>query len=244
MLQRKTTLLLILGTVLLMFLIRIPEARATTLGEATILVETLNVRSGPGLDYERIGHIKEGETYPVLKEQERWYKLRLAEDLEGWVASWFVQLNTNKENPQVINAKVDHLNIRSWPDVSYQVIGQINPEETYALLKTEGDWSLIQLADGETGWVANWLVEIREGEPSEWNQISIDAPKRHIDGSVAQVPEQNPASSTKEVIISVLYDGTNIRKGAGTQYAVIQQANQGRDTKFLQRRGLVSNRPR
>lgn len=50
----------------------------------------LNVRSGPGLTYEKLDRVTSGDEYPLLEEQSGWYKIKISDDLEGWVFSEYV----------------------------------------------------------------------------------------------------------------------------------------------------------
>ncbi len=51
----------------------------------------LRVRSGPGLGYEEVQKVNEGEEYSLLEEQSGWVKIKVAEDVEGWVSSQFTE---------------------------------------------------------------------------------------------------------------------------------------------------------
>lgn len=49
----------------------------------------LNVRKGPGTSYDRIGRVYPGESYPLLKEEDNWYKIKIDEETQGWVTSQY-----------------------------------------------------------------------------------------------------------------------------------------------------------
>lgn len=53
-------------------------ASAAQTGEAIIKTDILNVRSGPGLDFERIGKVYRDEAHPILDEQDDWVKIKNA----------------------------------------------------------------------------------------------------------------------------------------------------------------------
>jgi len=50
----------------------------------------LNVRNGPGLNYNKITRVYPGESYTQLKEENGWYKIRISTSTEGWVSSQYV----------------------------------------------------------------------------------------------------------------------------------------------------------
>ncbi len=62
-------------------------ARALLIAE--IDAYPLNVRSGPGTSYSKIGQVYRGERYPVLGIQDGWYKISY-ENSDGWVSGQYV----------------------------------------------------------------------------------------------------------------------------------------------------------
>lgn len=59
-----------------------------------VTYKEVNLRAGPGLDYERVGILYEGETAQILErsgnEDNAWYKIALPDGNDGWIASWVV----------------------------------------------------------------------------------------------------------------------------------------------------------
>ena len=51
----------------------------------------LNVRKGPGLDYEAVGYVVEGNPYEIIEEVDGWYKIKL-DDGDGYINSDFVKM--------------------------------------------------------------------------------------------------------------------------------------------------------
>ena len=49
----------------------------------------LNVRGGPGTNFEKTGLVYPGENYPLLEESGEWYKIQLDDDQEGWVSKTY-----------------------------------------------------------------------------------------------------------------------------------------------------------
>jgi hypothetical protein len=65
--------------------------------EAVVATKVLNVRSGPGANYSRVGQIKEGERLKVIGRTDAsdWLKIVTSNGQEGWVATEFVTVNTD-----------------------------------------------------------------------------------------------------------------------------------------------------
>jgi len=53
-------------------------------------ISRLNVRKGPGSEYDIVTKVYPGESYPLLQEQGEWYKIRVDEDTEGWLSATYV----------------------------------------------------------------------------------------------------------------------------------------------------------
>lgn len=59
---------------------------------AKVATDVLNVRTGPGTAYERIGQITQGQQFRALERLAGWYKIDAGSLGTGWVASEYVQL--------------------------------------------------------------------------------------------------------------------------------------------------------
>lgn len=66
--------------------------------------------------------------------------------------------------------------IRSGPGVSYPITGKAAKNDTYTVLQKDGDWFQIRLPSGNTGWIADWLVEtgISSAKQAEQGKITAD----------------------------------------------------------------------
>jgi hypothetical protein len=64
---------------------------------ATVQVDRLNVRSGPGTDFERIATALRGQTLPISDEENdcAWVRIQTPDGVEGWIsgATQFVTLS-------------------------------------------------------------------------------------------------------------------------------------------------------
>lgn len=71
------------------------KARASE-GEGNILIKEtetgwLNVRSGPGINFEIVKKVQEGEWYNLIEEQGDWLKIDLRENESGWVLKRYIE---------------------------------------------------------------------------------------------------------------------------------------------------------
>lgn len=122
------------------------------IGTGTIIADVLNVRSGAGTNYPIIGELRQGSTIKIAKEVNGWFDIYFG-DNGGYISKDFVKLNEeikNNSKPQTtqtnsIDGKfgtitADVLNVRSAPNTSSQILGQVNYGQKVKLFKTAGDW--------------------------------------------------------------------------------------------------------
>jgi hypothetical protein len=64
-----------------------PHAQADP-PKATVVARGLNIRSGPGVNYDRVGSVKQGDQLIILGQSNNcaWLAIRTPQNLEGWVA--------------------------------------------------------------------------------------------------------------------------------------------------------------
>jgi N-acetylmuramoyl-L-alanine amidase len=73
----------------------------------------INIRLGPGLNYAILGKADPNTSYPVLGQSGQWFRIRLQNGKEAWIASWVVQtngLNQQKEpDKSVTSPSIDQI---------------------------------------------------------------------------------------------------------------------------------------
>jgi uncharacterized protein YraI len=150
--------------------------------------QTVNVRSGPGTQFEIVGQLVENDTVPVLGRDSaasRWLYIQLPDDaaLLGWVAIFTVTVSGNLEALPVVEVDAGpnndateptpevgveviafgRVNVRGGPSITYEVIGQLEIDDrAQALARSNynNDWLYIENA-ALSGWVAYFTVHVR-----------------------------------------------------------------------------------
>ncbi|WP_071395875.1 N-acetylmuramoyl-L-alanine amidase [Bacillus tuaregi] len=190
------------------------EAAATTI---TISTDDLNVRSGPGLEYNVISTLAKGKVYSVLQEEGEWIQIQLTNDTKGWVANYLVTKNDKEESSITPEKKkedsaktglitVNSLNFRVSPALDAAIIGKLDQGTIVEIRSERNDWVEIQFA-GQIGWVSEDYVqftEIEQKEHTESNNVELEA-----------------------TALTILHNGTNIRKNPNTQSTILERANKG-----------------
>lgn len=183
----------------------------------TPTIDGLNVRSGPSTSFPSIEQINLGEQYIKLESEGDWVKIKL-NNREGWIANWRVkEVSKNPSEPstavhRTAIVKNSSLNVRSGPDTTYSIAGELTQGDSMLIVEEKGDWFQIE-GKQVKGWVAKWLVE--EKSP----------------------PSPSKASSAGKAYIKILNPGTNIRKGPDTTFDVAALAQAGETYPVLAKEG-------
>lgn len=138
---------------------------------------TVNVRSGPGTQFDIVGQLAAGDRVPVNGRDDdgEWLRILLTVDETGWVASFAVLIDGNIFELPVVNETADAadetvtvtvygtVNVRSGPGMNYPIIAQLDADDTLPVLGrsgTDNDWLYVQQNDIQ-GWVAFFTVTLR-----------------------------------------------------------------------------------
>lgn len=170
----------------------------------------VNLRSGPGTEYSRLGLVSKGTEFTVLETKGDWYKADFANGVTGWIASWLTQLDPEKTASAVV-VNVNSLNVRAGAGTSFPVVGYAGSGMKLEVLTKEGDWYQVKLADDRVGYVAGWLVSPETG----------DNPLQPPQTNLEQETEQpSPAESlTRTATVNV--NNLNLRSGPGTNHGIV-----------------------
>lgn len=190
-------------------------------------VDALNIRKGVGTSTSVVGLLKKYDKVTVLGKEGDWYKIKHG-SVTGYVFAQYVTIgadgsssenNGNNENNQPTapeasgkNGKcaVTALNVRSKATTKSSVVGSLSKNTVVEITATEGDWYKINaVLNGRTvsGYVFAEYITLTDEQPS--NPPSNDE-------SNEETSTENKGKKGKCNTYAL-----NVRKGAGTSYAVI-----------------------
>ena len=112
----------------------------------------VNIRSGPGTNYDILWQAEKYYPIDVIKKSGKWYKFKDFEGDIGWVYKSLV-----RKISAVITIK-DKCNIRSGPGRKYNVLLISEKGVPFKVIKREGSWINVQHSDGHEGWLHKSLV--------------------------------------------------------------------------------------
>lgn len=193
----------------------------------------LNVRSGPGTIHSRIGGLNNGAAVNIHETVNGWHRITSG-SLSGWVSAEYVKVeNTTASKPST--SSKEYLNLpasaTSWnvypldkAPVVANACGKLNPSKfgglSYEILgKPQADVCIIQTAD--------------------FGKVQIYTAKS-TGATITTSPVYGGSTSSNSsngtygiVTASVL----NVRKGAGTEYAIIGTLRNGEKVKLANKVG-------
>ena len=156
------------------WLINNTEVAASQNLVATINEYSVNLRAENNEQAEVIGSAEAGEVFTLLYEENGWSQIHY-NNQTAWVLSELVTItagtlpneNTTDTTEQVatptsqdsVVVLQDNVNVRSGPTLQDGVIEVANAGTVYAFQNNLGDFVEVLTNNGETGYIANWLVE-------------------------------------------------------------------------------------
>lgn len=188
---------------------------SNTQQSGTITANNLNVRSTASTSGQILGKLQKGSAVTILSVEGTWVKIKYAGQA-AWISKDFVEFssatsqpslpaNTNEESSSGVIGTITAttLNVRSSSSLNGKVIGTVTKGQAFEILAEENNWAKIDLKNGKQGWVASWYLSKEESASS--TKVDVE----------------------KNSTVTILYNGTNIRKSASTNSTVISRENAG-----------------
>lgn len=228
--------------------------RATS-SAGTITADWLNVRTGAGTNFSRMGSVAQGTRLTVISVHGEWYKVTCNMDgtiQTGYVHSQYVQMdgesggntnnggdNNNNNNDTVIATgvvNVDALNVRSGASTNDSSLGLIRQNDNVEILGQEGSWYKVRCSvNGSTqvGYVyAEYITKT-----SDSNNNGGAEPEHPIAYGVvnADVLNVRNGASTSNSVLGVIRtnDKVEILSQVGSWYRIKCTVNGSETTGYV-----------
>lgn len=118
----------------------------------TVEKAKVNVRSGPGTNYEMLWEAEANYPVTVVERKGKWVRFRDFEGYEGWIYGSLLG-----RTPSVV-VKKGKCNVRSGPGKQHALIFTAEKGVPFRVLGRKGSWIRIRHADGDSGWIHKSLV--------------------------------------------------------------------------------------
>lgn len=134
----------------------------------TIETLALNVRLGPGLDYDITSQVKKGDQVEVIDKKDKWFEVVLPNNTKGWIASWLIAENSASTAVTSIKATVntDKTNLREKADIDSDIVIKVKKDTPVLITNEANGWSQVE-ANGKSGWIFSDLLTITDTSSSD-----------------------------------------------------------------------------
>ncbi len=149
---------LILGLALILNV----NTSANTCSGIEITANYLNVRTGPGTNYTRVGRVIKGQQYVVIGEYGNWRKIWINSKAR-WVYSRNYTIPIVVEYGEVKNTST--LNVRSGPSTAYRKVGTAPRGSKWVITGQNGSWRKVWY-NGNLRWMHGYYLEELSTAPS------------------------------------------------------------------------------
>jgi uncharacterized protein YgiM (DUF1202 family) len=116
----------------------------------------INVRVDSTIGAPVICVLRKGERVKVLSEAYDWYRIVLPRGAPSYIHKDFILIGENDKNTGRVLK--DNVNVRLRPDIGSPIVGQINKDETVAIVRLSGDWLKIDPPASTAGWVNKGFI--------------------------------------------------------------------------------------
>jgi SH3-like domain-containing protein len=117
-----------------------------------VAVDTANIRSGPGANYEQLWQVEKYHPLLILQKKGDWYEFKDFEGDRGWIQRDLV------DTTETVIVKVNQCHVRSGPGTQFDVVFTVDKGVPFKVLQKKDRWYEVQHADGDHGWIFNALV--------------------------------------------------------------------------------------
>lgn len=162
----------------------------------------LNIRASASQNADRVGGYEYGDRVEILEQDGNWGRTS-----KGWISlSYVYKDGTSSGNTATGYITADDLNIRSGPGKDYGIIGSYDEGDVVTIL-AQFTYGGTKWGCTKTGWISMDYVELDDVDEDDRD---TDADDDSMTGYVTG-------------------DGVRIRKGPGTDYAVVGSLDYGDD---------------
>lgn len=234
---------------------------AAAASRAVVTASVVNIRSGPGTSYSKIAKAAKGSSLDVLGQKNGWYQLRLPNGKSGWAIAVYLKVlvasvngtgsstgNTNGNyaantgTSKNVVVKADKVNVRSGAGTGFGKLMQAGKGQQFAVVKELNGWYNISLGNGKSGWIAGWLVTVKDTAPNTGAAGGIASGSTpgapNTGGSTAGGTTTSSAPVNQIASALVVKAGiVNIRSGAGTNFGIVGKVTAGQTLTIANRSG-------
>lgn len=171
----------------------------------------LNVRSGAGTTYGKVGTVSIGQSLEIISQSNGWYQVKYSGGT-GWVSGSYVSIS----NSVPITGKTGvvstyALNVRSGAGTNYGKIGSVSSGQTVSILGSQNGWYKISYG-GSTGWVSGQYVRLNTSPSTPSSVGLMPAAANEIQIPIVKIKPKDMQKQEKFQEIKSDDDNTAVKK--------------------------------
>ncbi|MBS0221460.1 MAG: SH3 domain-containing protein [Proteobacteria bacterium] len=139
-----------IGLLSVLLLWAAPQAAAQQM--VSVSSNNVNLRSGPGEQYQADWILGEGYPLKVIERRGDWLKVSDFENDSGWI----YRSLTGSTPYHIVKVKV--ANLRSQPSTRSQILAKLDYGDVLRTLERKNNWVKVRREGGLRGWVARRLL--------------------------------------------------------------------------------------
>ena len=111
---------------------------------------SLNLRGGPGKDYEPVGFVYHGDKVTPGKTSGEWTRVKVSgSGAVGWIKTKYIDGTTKSLGTKTWKVTASSaVNLRTGPGTNYGAKGRVQPGSRVKVLNTEDDWIRVTVQAG------------------------------------------------------------------------------------------------
>lgn len=139
----------------------------------TVTANGLHIRDSASLNGKIVGTVNKGQSFSILAEVNNWAKIEYASGKNGWVSSLYIEKSSSNSaassgqavKESTVTILESGTNLRKSPSLQADVVKRANKGEQFEITKVDNQWYKIKLANGDTAYVAGWIVSVSGSAP-------------------------------------------------------------------------------
>ncbi len=155
--------------------------------QGIVIGNNLNLREKPSLSANIITKLRKNVEVTIMKKASDWYLIRTENGDNGWVYSDYIEIKSAGSFAKVTG---NHVNLRTAPTLSGQVITQLFLNDDIFVKDLQGDWYHVITSANQEGWIYKDYVFLSSKEENS-NLVSrsydrksaanlVDFAKKHL----------------------------------------------------------------
>src|SRR5699024_535508 len=126
--------------ILSLFLLVIVSVTPVSAKQVIINTDKLNIRDGPGTEYEKIDQLHAGDVYQVIQTGIDWTEIQL-EAHSGWVKTEYITIKEDVNiNEKTITIQHDNTQLRNGPSTDHDIIHFADKVTVFEIVDIHNDW--------------------------------------------------------------------------------------------------------